>query len=613
MALGTLSLTNGSVNVTGGGTKFTEYAEGSFITLAILGVPYTIAVDKVTNDTTMTLVVAFDGPTVSGIAFDVTGVNTMALATMGVTTQAQRALRMLLADQSNWRQIFSDSETITITLPNGQQLTGMSWGYISQQLADLDFDEMVAMRDEMRLLDASAKQSSQDAATAQGKAETAQSGAETALSTAQQVLADTEAAKLAAETAKSGADAAASSAAGSASTASSEADRAEAAADSIDTTNLLKKDQNLADLEDIAEGRNNLDVYSRAEIDAKPSGGGYIGQSWWHDMRSKMPDGCVASDGQEVDQAGPFADLYADVAAGNRPTCTEAEWQADPTKRNCYVLNSSTGKMRLPDRNGVQTGSIKAPVMRGDSGTLTAGSVQKGGVPNVAGAFNGTSSTTNPIYADALVTPPFKVLPRLPTSMPLAPAARDDAVAGRPLGIDLSTSSDAYVPGLTEVRANSIVGCYVIRYAGRAQNAGSLDAMTLSARMESINTDLLAKSVATNARIGYAIISISGTPALGSGQVLANPFGNNTPVICEVQAFHSALNKWITIEWQWFTDAKISGARCFYSEGEGLIFKMAPNSVVERSDVSGFTAGSTSTAGISTPTSIRVHVRKVTA
>ncbi|VFS89174.1 HNH endonuclease [Kluyvera cryocrescens] len=109
---------------------------------------------------------------------------------------------------------------------------------------------------------------------------------------------------------------------------------------------------------------------------------------------------------QRMEKRG-IADLYADVAAGNRPTTDEATWQADPTKRNCYVLNSAPGKMRLPDRNGVQPGSIKAPVMRGDGGTLTAGSVQKGGVPNIAGRIAGWTDRTGAIWSTAQLTPPI--------------------------------------------------------------------------------------------------------------------------------------------------------------------------------------------------------------
>ena len=285
-------------------------------------------------------------------------------------------------------------------------------------------------------------------------------------------------------------------------------------------------------------------------------------------MRSKMPDGCVASDGQQVDQAGPFADLYADVAAGNRPTCTEAEWQADPTKRNCYVLNSSTGKMRLPDRNGVQPGSIKAPVMRGDGGTLTAGSMQKSGVPNVAGEISGIAADASPLWNGAVMTPPFKVGGQ--ANKPFSPQGFASNGNGRVLLIDLSTSSDAYVTGLTEVRVNSNVGCFVIRFAGHAQNAGELDALTLATRIESVNTDLLAKNVATNARLGSAVIDAGSLTGNNQVITLTNPYGANTPVGVTAEIQYNGV--WCDVGWI-YSSAGTFGVRAMYVEGQGIVVK----------------------------------------
>lgn len=339
--------------------------------------------------------------------------------------------------------------------------------------------------------------------------------------------------------------------------------------------------------------------------------GNHIGQTFWHDMRTKMLDGCVAGDGQQVDQVGPFADLYADAAAGNRPTCTEAEWQADPTKRGCYVLDSAPGKMRLPDLNGVQPGSIKAPVMRGDGGTLAAGSAQKGGVPNVAGSIDGSSKNTYLVYDEAIVKPPFKVLPQL--QKPLANTLTGDASGsvGRPLGIDLSTSSDAYVPGLTEVRANSIVGCFVIRYAGRSQNAGTLDAMTLSARMESINTDLLAKNAATNARISMATLTVT-NPALGTRTTIANPFGNSTPVICVAEILHAPTQKWVSSKWIWNASGNATyGVEAFYSEGEGIVLVTGKYAYLINTNASNGAPIDTGSADYTTPSPVRIRVTKV--
>lgn len=336
-----------------------------------------------------------------------------------------------------------------------------------------------------------------------------------------------------------------------------------------------------------------------------------LGERYWHDMRTVLPEGVVTLDGQELDQVGVYAPFYAELVAGRHPTCTEAEWQADPTKRGCYVLNSSPGKFRVPDMNGVQPGSIKHTAVKGSDGSIAPGTIQKGGVPNVAGAFNGTSSTTTPIYADALVTPPFKVLPRLSTPMPLAPAARDDAVAGRPLGIDLSTASDVFQNELTEVRVNATVGCWVIQAIGRSYNNAGFDANTVLARVEAINADMLAKNSATNSRIGYSVLSVT-NPALGSRTVIQNPFGNSTPVWCMAEIFHATLQKWISFPWVFNgANATTSGNVCSYSEGEGIVLQLGKTAYVSVTSAGG--SSGNITTDYTTPSPIRVHIWKVTA
>lgn len=325
-----------------------------------------------------------------------------------------------------------------------------------------------------------------------------------------------------------------------------------------------------------------------------------IGETFWHDMRSKMLDGCVAADGQEVDQVGPFADLYADVAAGNRPTCTEAEWQADPTKRNCYVLNSSAGKMRLPDRNGVQPGSIPAPPLIGDGGGKVAGAVYKGAIPNLTGRL--TANLNWGVVTNLGTATGVFEIDTATTTTDLAGNGAANG-GGRALLFKANKASDVYQDSVTAVQSAGNVGCFVIRYAGRAQNAGSLDAMTLSARMESINTDLLAKSVATNARIGYALLSVT-NPALGSRTVLANPFGNNTPVQCMCEIFHATLSKWVTTPWSIYAVGSISGITSSYAEGEGIVVQTGPNSYVDTS-----TGASQAIPGrYTTPSPVRIHV-----
>lgn len=142
MAAGTLSVTNNSKAVVGVGTTFTAFKAGDFLTLVVGQVPYTVAIASIESATALTLVLPFDGPTATGLAWDGVKRDTMSLATMGVTVQAQKALRLMIADENNWRAIFGDAEEITVTLPNGQVMQGMSWGYLSELLKNVDPVEM---------------------------------------------------------------------------------------------------------------------------------------------------------------------------------------------------------------------------------------------------------------------------------------------------------------------------------------------------------------------------------------------------------------------------------------------------------------------------------------
>lgn len=157
MAAGTLSVTNNSKAVVGVGTTFTAFKAGDFLTLVVGQVPYTVAISSVESDTALTLVLPFDGPTATGLAWDGVKRDTMSLATMGVTVQAQKALRLMIADESNWRAIFGDAEEITVTLPNGQVMQGMSWGYLSSLLKEVDPVEMRNLQQQAAASEAAAQ------------------------------------------------------------------------------------------------------------------------------------------------------------------------------------------------------------------------------------------------------------------------------------------------------------------------------------------------------------------------------------------------------------------------------------------------------------------------
>lgn len=157
MAAGTLSVTNNSKAVVGVGTTFTSFNAGDFLSLVVGQVPYTIAISSIESDTALTLVLPFDGPSATGLAWDGVKRDTMSLATMGVTVQAQKALRLMIADENNWRAIFGDAEEITVTLPNGQVMQGMSWGYLSQLMKQVDPVEMRNLQQQAAASEAAAQ------------------------------------------------------------------------------------------------------------------------------------------------------------------------------------------------------------------------------------------------------------------------------------------------------------------------------------------------------------------------------------------------------------------------------------------------------------------------
>lgn len=246
MAQGTITLTNGSTAVTGAGTDFTNIGSGDFITTTIGGVPYTIAVGAVGSATALTLAIPFDGPTAAGLAFENTGVNTMALATMGVTVQAQKALRFLISDAGNWRKIFSNDQQITITTPGGQQITGISWGYLSTLLQDVD-PALIAQQAQQ------AQDGAQQAITANNAAQQAKTTAETAATNASNANNSAQQAKTGAETARAGAETAQTGAVNA-------RNQAEQFANSINPALFMQKSSNLNDVANKAAARTNLSL-----------------------------------------------------------------------------------------------------------------------------------------------------------------------------------------------------------------------------------------------------------------------------------------------------------------------------------------------------------------
>ena len=334
--------------------------------------------------------------------------------------------------------------------------------------------------------------------------------------------------------------------------------------------------------------------------------GMYIGQTVWHNYRPVIPGGLIPLDGQQLDvtAGGVMVGLHDAAVAGLLPVTTEALWQSDPTKRNCYVIDVS-GKIRLPDMNGALPDSIKQPSVAGDNGSLQ-GQMQKGGVPNIKGSINNTTDGTGYgfVLSNAARSGVFDVAPS-PNLLGLS--GNSAVTTARTLTFSADRSSDLYVEGLAEVRTNRAVGCWCVVAFGGASDLTGFDPATLASRIEAVYSQCNARLVTIEGRKDYAKIETTGVVGLNVRQVFPNPFGNDTPVFCQAEAFHATLNKWVASPWIWTGSNPAGyGFTTFYAEGEGIVLRTAPTGLLATANACG--ASQEVPTNYSTPSLFRIHV-----
>ncbi|EKY1998814.1 tail fiber domain-containing protein [Cronobacter sakazakii] len=268
MAKGTISIANGATAITGTGTPFTtELAAGDYIVFTAGQVVYTLAIKSVDSDTALTLTKPYTGPDADGLAWSAVPRSTMSQITMEVVNQVTEALRGLNHDKANWQQVFSERNNVTVTLPDGSEFKGPSWPFIVNLLEDLDPDRLQQMVNEVKEAQKSVSADKTAAESARDDAQTAANSAAAAQQAAEKAGASATQSATAAATSASGAANSAASANKSASQAQQQADRAQELADSFDTTKVLKKDQNLADVSDITAARKNLGLSASDNVE----------------------------------------------------------------------------------------------------------------------------------------------------------------------------------------------------------------------------------------------------------------------------------------------------------------------------------------------------------
>lgn len=119
-----------------------------------------------------------------------------------------------------------------------------------------------------------------------------------------------------------------------------------------------------------------------------------VGDFHLRDSRAYIQPYEVVSDGQLLNRADwPELWAYAQMLS----PISDSEWLADPLKRGKYSSGNGSTTFRVPDRNGAQSGSVRALFARGDGANSSiAGTIMESFVPNITGVmtFHGAGGST---------------------------------------------------------------------------------------------------------------------------------------------------------------------------------------------------------------------------
>ncbi|QEA09950.1 tail fiber protein [Salmonella phage VSe12] len=191
-----------------------------------------------------------------------------------------------------------------------------------------------------------------------------------------------------------------------------------------------------------------------------------VGDFHLRDSRAYIQPYEVVSDGQLLNRADwPELWAYAQMVGA----IDDSVWLGDKFQRGKYSSGNGTTTFRVPDKNGVQEGSIRALYGRGDGGNSGAnGQLFESAAPNITGFFTTYASQT---YAQALghTGGCFNANNNaFPDGRGDGIAPGSTALAGRynTCEFNASISSPIYGASTDEILTRNFVGVWVIRASG---------------------------------------------------------------------------------------------------------------------------------------------------
>lgn len=338
--------------------------------------------------------------------------------------------------------------------------------------------------------------------------------------------------------------------------------------------------------------------YNRAKSKWQPfgdAGGELFDYAWHNGPRSSIDAGRVPTDGQQL-LLLTHPDVCQAIWAGKQHSVTEAEWQTDPTKRNCWSRGDGSSWVRVPDLNAAVAG--KPFYLRGGSDALNGTSVGDA-IRNITGSFETGSN-----YRQSIVAPTgaFK------SSKP-GPVANNTGTA---TSVDTLAQFDAslVVPTADENRVKTAYGVMTVRVFTEVSNVGALDAGQLATQLGVVD----AKVQALDANTGFTIIYPNGgtqaspaTIALNSRYVESNPFPGY-PVLCVIEVFYGG--EWASIGLGATSASTTHGAAVGQHGSGSLVIITGVTSLITTGPQHYF-SGARPTSAVTTPLPCRIKVWKL--
>ena len=187
-----------------------------------------------------------------------------------------------------------------------------------------------------------------------------------------------------------------------------------------------------------------------------------IGDFHLRDSRAFIPAFEVTSDGQLLSRT-QYPDLWA--YAQLLTPISDADWLADPSKRGRYSLGDGSTTFRVPDRNGVQSGSLDSLYARGDGGSSSLdGNVIDSGAPDITGSLR-TVTNCSLFESSGGATGAFRGS-QLQKYAGLTEAPGAEPNYPRQIAFAASSSNSVYGRTTTEIHPKSFIGVWTIRAHG---------------------------------------------------------------------------------------------------------------------------------------------------